>query len=116
MLSTAASAPARGTPPTPPTCTSIDCPGPSLPVPSRVSKIRAGTTGLKQPSVVPVELALEVHPATSTTTSTVPSALERVIMPFWPVATSTRLATVWPLVQLRFDASGLDSPLGYTVR
>ena len=37
-------------------------------------------------------------------------------MPFWPVATSTRLATVWPLVQLRFDASGLDSPLGYTVR
>ena len=33
-----------------------------------------------------------------------------------PTPTSTRLGTVWPLTQLRFDAVGRVTPVGYTVR
>ena len=43
----------EGTPPAPVTCTSTDCPGPTLdetpPVPVRVSRMRAGVTGVKRP-------------------------------------------------------------------
>src|SRR5437773_8452851 len=36
--------------------------------------------------------------------------------PFDPSATSTRLGTVWPRTQLRFEASGRGTPDGQTVR
>src|ERR1700716_1640179 len=49
-------------------------------------------------------------------TSALPAALKMLPRPFNPTATSTRFGTVWPLTQLRLDASGRATPAGQTVR
>jgi hypothetical protein len=116
-FSTTADTPLPGTPPTPVTVTSTMPSGPTAalgaPMASRVSSTRAGlrawnwAPSLREPS--------SNQPTTSATRSTVPAALNRRTAPPTPTLAATMLFTTVPGSALRLDASGVSSPVGWTV-
>src|SRR6202022_2768173 len=119
-LRTTAPTPLVGTPPRPVTCRLIELPPATAafgaPVPSRVSRRRAGTRALKRPAAPGVAVGAETQPIRSATTSACPYASKTLTAPLALRRTSTRFATVWPAVQFRLDASGCAASAGNTVR
>ncbi len=81
-------------------------PGPTrcfvAPVPSRVSRKRAGVIGV---SADPVSALSVKYPVTSAIRSTDPALLRRSTFPL-TTETVTRLGTICPAEKLRFDTAG----------
>src|SRR5262249_22813662 len=113
---TTAEVPEAGTPPWPATGRGRGPPAPIVLPSRRVSSSLAGCRELTMPSR-PTELrASPTQPATSKTTSTLPAWLKMLTCPLLPRATSTRLGTVRPGVQLRLETVGWGGPTGQMLR
>ena len=84
-----------------------------LPVPPRESQIRSGGMLWNPPADAPVGAAK--YPSTSTITSALPTALNRLIAPVLLNCTIARLASPLPLARLMFEVSGTDPPAGNAV-
>src|SRR5712691_4284672 len=109
---TTADTPVAETPPWPPTWKLSDCPGPSAPMPLRVSRILADAAGRKIPTVPVVVPVAATQPATSRMTSVEPAALKTETRPPLPTPTTVRLARVCPATKFMFDATGRAIPVG----
>src|ERR1700676_4144669 len=88
---------------------------PDTPV-GRVSQIRWGELAVNTSPVWEGDEPSVNQPFTSTTTSAAPWPLKMRTWPLGLPGTITRLGTVCPAVKLRFDAVGLDAPVGQAVR